>query len=72
VERLVPRPPNLQGNTQTTTSKGDASSPKQEKPVVEVATQNEMKTSSHTPTPPKEVEQTKAQTATPPQGNERE
>jgi hypothetical protein len=72
VERLVPRPRNLQGNTQTTTSKGEASSPKQEKPIVEVATQNEMKTSSHAPTPPKEVEQTKAQTAIPPQGNERE
>jgi hypothetical protein len=56
VERLVPRPQNLQGNTQTTTSKGEASSPKQEKPIVEVATQNEMKTSSHAPT----------------QGNERE
>jgi hypothetical protein len=39
---------------------------------VEVATQNEMKTSSHAPTPPKEVEQTKAQTAIPPQGNEQE
>jgi hypothetical protein len=39
---------------------------------VEVATQNEMKTSSHAPTPPKEVEQTKAQTTIPPQGNERE
>jgi hypothetical protein len=72
VEHLVPRPQNLQGNTQTTTSKGEASSPKQEKPIMEVATQNEMKTSSHAPTPPKEVEQTKAQTAIRPQGNERE
>jgi hypothetical protein len=72
VERLVPRPRNLQGNTQTTTSKGEANSPKQEKPIMEVATQNEMKTSSHAPTPPKEVEQTKAQTTIPPQGNLRE
>jgi hypothetical protein len=72
VERLVPRPRNLQGNTQTTTTKGEANSPKQEKPIVEVAIQNEMKTSSHAPTPLKEVEQTKAQTAIPPQGNERE
>jgi hypothetical protein len=72
VERLVPRPRNLQGNTQTTTIKGEANSPKQEKPIMEVSTQNEMKTSSHAPTPLKEVEQTKAQTAIPLQGNERE
>jgi hypothetical protein len=71
VERLVRRPRNPQGDTQTTTSKGETSSPKQEKPIIEVATQNEMKTSSHAPTPPKEVEQTKSQTNIPPQGNER-
>jgi hypothetical protein len=70
VERLVPRPRSLQGNTQTTISKGEASSPKQEKPIVEVAIQNKMKTSSHAPTSLKEVEQIKAQTAIPCQGNE--
>jgi hypothetical protein len=72
VERLVPRPRNPQENAQTTASKGEASSPKQEKPVMEVATQNAMKTSSHAPIPPKEVEQTKAQPAIPPQENEQE
>jgi hypothetical protein len=72
VECLVPRPRNLQGNTQTTASKGDANSQKQEKPVMEIATQAAMKTSSHAPTPPKEVEQTKAQAAIPPQENEGE
>jgi hypothetical protein len=72
VERLVPKPRNPQENAQTTASKGEASSPKQEKPVVEVATQNVMKTSSHAPIPPKEVEQTKAQPAIPPQENEQE
>jgi hypothetical protein len=72
VERLVPKPRNPQENAQTTASKGEASSPKQEKPVVEVATQNAMKTSSHAPIPPKEVEQTKAQPAIPPQENEQE
>jgi hypothetical protein len=66
VERLVPRPQNPQGNTQTTTSKGEASSLKQEKPTMEVATQDAMKTSSHAPIPLKEVEQTKAQTDIPP------
>jgi hypothetical protein len=53
-------------------SKGEASSPKQEKADVEGATQDAMKTSSHTPIPPKEVEQIKAQTAIPPQENEQE
>jgi hypothetical protein len=72
VECLVPRPQNPQGNTQTPASKGEVSSPKQEKPAMKVATQDAMKISSHAPTPPKEVEQTKAQTAIPPQENEGE
>jgi hypothetical protein len=72
VERLVSRPRNPQGDIQTTTSNGESSSPKQEKPIVEVATQNEMKISFHAPTPPKEVEQTKTQDAIPPQENGQE
>jgi hypothetical protein len=70
VERLVPRPRNLQGNTQMIATKGGVSPPKQEKPAMEVVTQDVMKTSSHAPTPLKEVEQTKTQEAIPPQENE--
>jgi hypothetical protein len=72
VERLVPRPQNLQGNTQTIATKGGASPPKQEKPAMEVVTQDVMKTSSHAQTLLKEVGQTKTQEATPPQENEQE
>jgi hypothetical protein len=39
---------------------------------MEVVTQNAMKTTSHAPTPPKEVEPTKVQPAIPPQENEQE
>jgi hypothetical protein len=70
LERLVPRPRNLQGNTQMIATKGGVSPPKQEKPAMEVVTQDVMKTSSHAPTPLKEVEQTKTQEAIPPQENE--